>query len=488
MSGIIAVLSKKGENATETAAAMLKALKLRKSETYGIASSAIIKMRRSLEAIQEQDVKSATIIGCALSRILPQDKDQPLKLKDTALVFNGRIYPADTKNADAAAAGKKLQHNPEQAAKLFVKQTEGDFVFAIAESERIIAARDVMGVRPLYYGENANFAALASERKAFWRIGVERMEPFPPGHVALIDKHGFRFSPARELAFSKPKRITMQAAAKKLQMLLEQSTEERVYGLKEHAVAFSGGLDSSIIAFLAKNSGIDVHLIHASLENQLETEYARQAAEELGLPIHSCTYTEEDVQKILPNVLQLIEEPDLVKVSIGIPVYWAAEKTAELNLKVMLAGQGADEMFGGYKRYVDCYLRYGSEKVQETIFNDIVRMYETNFERDSKICNFHNIELRLPFASYRIAKFAIDLPLKLKIGPSRNTLRKLVLRQTAKRLGLPQSIVDKPKKAIQYATGVNKALKEVARKKGLSVNDYLQKTFQTTFKETIPCD
>jgi asparagine synthase (glutamine-hydrolysing) len=485
MSGTIAVLSKKGENVTETAVAMLKALKLKKQEAYGIASSTIIKMKRSLEALQDQDVNSPTMIGYAISMILEKDKTQPLKLVDATLVFDGRIYRVGAETADAATAAKRLQHNHEQGAKMLVERTEGDFVFVIAESERIIAGRDVNGVRPLYYGENTNFAALASECKALWRIGMEKTGSFPPGHIALIDKHGFRFALVRKLAFAKPKPITMQTAAKKLQMLLEQSTKERVYGSREVAVAFSGGLDSSIIALLSEKSGINVHLVHVSLKDQLEAEYARQAAEELELPIHCYAYTEADVQRILPNVLELIEEPDPVKVSIGIPVYWAAEKTAKMNLRVMLAGQGADEIFGGYQRYVDSYLQYGTEKVEEIIFKDIVRMYETNFERDSKICNFHNVELRLPFASYRIAKFAIDLPVELKIELSRNTLRKLLLRHAAKRLGLSRSIVNRPKKAIQYATGANKALKEIARKKGLSVRKYVQETFQTTFKETF---
>jgi asparagine synthetase B (glutamine-hydrolysing) len=484
MSGTTAVLSKKGKNAAETALAMLKTLEPKKAEAYGIASSTIIKMKRSLEAFQDQDVNSPTVIGFVTSRIPEQDEAQLLKLTDATLIFDGRIYGVGAENADAATAAQKLQRHHEQDAEMFVKRTEGDFVFVIAESERIIAGRDVMGVRPLYYGENTNFAALASERKALWRIGMEKTSSFPPGYIALIDKHGFRFTPVRKLDFSKPKHLTMQTAAIKLQTLLEQSTKERVYGLKEVAVAFSGGLDSSIIALLAEKSGTNVHLVHVSLKDQPETEHARRAAEELELPIHSCTYNEEDIEKILPNVLQLIEEPDPVKVSIGIPVYWAAEKTAEMNLRVMLAGQGADEIFGGYRRYVDCYLQYGSKKVEAIIFNDIVRMYETNFERDSKICNFHNVELRLPFASYRIAKFAIDLPVELKIEPSNNTLRKLVLRQAAKRLGLPQSIVNRPKKAFQYATGVNKALKEIAGKKGLSVREYVQETFQTTFKET----
>jgi asparagine synthase (glutamine-hydrolysing) len=277
----------------------------------------------------------------------------------------------------------------------------------------------------------------------------------------------------------------MQAAAKELQTLLKHSVKERVSGLKEVAVAFSGGLDSSIIAFLAKNSGLNVHLIHVSLENQPEIEYAKKAAEELKLPIHVYLYNEEDVEGVLPDVLWLIEEPDPVKTGIGIPVYWAAEKTAEMKIKVMLAGQGADELFGGYKRYINDYSRYGNEKVEETILNDILSMYETNFERDFKICNFHNVELRLPFATYQIAKFAMDLPLELKLETQGSALRKLVLRRVAEKLGLPQFIAEKPKRAIQYTTGINKTLKKLAKRKGLSIKEYVQKMFQTVLKKKM---
>jgi asparagine synthase (glutamine-hydrolysing) len=485
MGAMIAVINKRGENATEAAVAMLKGLKHKRIEAFGIASPTTVKIERSVESLRRKDVNSPIIIGYAFSKIVTTDKPQPLRLKDAALVFDGRVYPNTAEISDAEAAAEQLQQNHEDAVKSLIKETEGNFAFAVTEHERLIAGRDAMGVYPLYYGENADLAALASERKALWSVGIKTVSSFPPGHMAFIDKHGFKFKPVKTLAYSRPKKITMEAASKKLEKLLRRSTTERVSGLNKVAVAFSGGLDSSIIAYLAKNSGVDVHLIHVSLENQPETEHAKKAAEELELPIYVYLYDEENVKETLPKILWLIEEPDPVKVSIGIPVCWAAEKTAEMKIRVMLAGQGADELFGGYWRYVYEYLRYGSEKARKTILNDILRMHGTNFERDFKICDSHNVELRLPFATYQIAKFATDLPVELKIGLSDDDLRKLVLRRVAENLGLPQFIAKKPKRAIQYATGINNTLRKLAKREGLAIKEYVQKTFQTVVKKML---
>jgi asparagine synthase (glutamine-hydrolysing) len=482
MGAIIAIVNKRGENATETAVAMLKMLKHKGVEAFGAASPTTVKIEKSIEALQNQNVDSLVVVGHVFSKIFTHDKPQPIKVDDATLVFDGRIYPA-TKVSDAEVVAKKLEKNHKETMKNLIEESEGCFAFAVAEPEKITAGRDIMGIHPFYYGENMDFAALASERKALWRIGIKTVNSFPPGNMALVDRNGFKFKPIKTLAYSKAKQTTMQAAAKKLQKLLQHSVKERVSGLSEVAVAFSGGLDSSIIAFLAANSGADVHLIHVSLENQPETEQAKKAAEKLRLPIHVYLYDEEDVEKILPKVLWLIEESDPIKASIGIPFYWTAEKASEMDFKVMLAGQGADELFGGYQRYVHDYLTYGSEKLRETLFNDVLKMYETNFERDFKICNFHNVELRLPFATYQIAKFATELPVELKMEMKDNGLRKLVLRRVAENLGLPHFIAKKPKRAIQYATGVNKILKRLATMKGMPMKEYIQETFQTALKK-----
>jgi asparagine synthase (glutamine-hydrolysing) len=108
-------------------------------------------------------------------------------------------------------------------------------------------------------------------------------------------------------------------------------------------------------------------------------------------------------------------------------------------------------------------------------------MYKSNLERDFKICNFHGLELRLPFVTNELVRFALSLPVELKLQPTDVTLRKLVLRDVGRNLGLPRSVVDRPKKAIQYATGVSKILGRTAKSEDLTVKEYLRKVYQTIF-------
>jgi asparagine synthase (glutamine-hydrolysing) len=341
----------------------------------------------------------------------------------------------------------------------------------------VAAARDPIGVQPLYFGENREIAAFATNRKVLWKLGIETPLSFPPGNIAFVNKEGFKFKPVKTLTYTEPKPTTINDAAKTLQSLLEQSIQRRVHGLKEVSVAFSGGLDSSLVAFLANKSGVKVNLFHVSLENQVETEDAIKAAEALNLPLQVDLFKDSDVETVLLKVVELIEEPDPVKASIGVPFYWVAEKAAEAGFKVMLAGQGADELFGGYQRYVKEYCSKG-EKVSKTMFSDVLGLYESNLERDLKITGFFDVELRLPFGAFDLAEYALTLPLECKFEPKPDTLRKLVLRRVALNAGVPKSIADKPKKAVQYSTGINDALKRIAKKQQKTVNQYIAELFQ----------
>ena len=477
MKQLVAVLDKKDNNAAETAAAMLATMTETATATCTIATPTAMLTGSSLKTLHKP--KSPTAILYASTTAHPHEEPPIVaKADDIALVIVGTTY-----SVSSEAASDSLLHNVEDTADDFIKTHEGCFIIAAAEKERLLAGRDALGAHPLYYGENQCYAVLATERRLLWEIGVEDAKSFPPGHSATATASGFKFKPAKTLTYSKPKQTTMLSARQKTQTLLEQAVTRRVAEAKDVAVAFSGGLDSTTIAFLARKAGSNVQLVHVSMKNRQETDHACKVADELGLPIHSYVYGENDVHEALPTVLRLIEKPDPVKAAIGIPIYWAAARTAELKLNVMLAGQGADELFAGYKRYVDIYLDQGEGEAYKAVFDDIRSLHEDNLEGDFKICNFHDVELRLPFADYDLARFAATLPVKLKMEPAKDTLRKVVLRTAAGNLGVPESATENPKKAVQYATGVSNALARIAKQHGLTTAAYVCKVFRATMKK-----
>jgi asparagine synthase (glutamine-hydrolysing) len=473
----IAALSKNMRDITSTVLEALGSLKVEDS-SFTLASPSELREANSVKELKEKVLCSPVAVGSVFSKRLRRLAPQFLLLDNAVSLFEGRLYPDSFARSRTNSLKLKRFLADEGAVDNLLKRSEGDFAAVIVKPGIICAGRDPLGVQPFYYGENAELAAFASNMKALWKLGIQESHSFPPGNLALVTPNGFEFKPIKSITFRRaPLQITLDEAAEKLLKLLERSVRVRVQGVKELAVAFSGGLDSSVIAFIAKKYVASVNLVHVSLHGKSETEDARRAAEELDLPLNVHLFEPKAVEETASKVVALVEEPDPVKVAIGIPFYWVAQKIAEGGLSILLAGQCADELFGGYQRYVDEYLSRGEDAVRRTMLSDVIELCESNLERDGKICGFHGVELRLPFASFGLAQFASSLPVSLKIEPKQGGLRKLVLRRLASRVGLADSIVSKPKKAVQYATGVNVVLSKIAKNHGLTVGEYLERVF-----------
>ena len=480
MGAMAAAVNKKGEDAVSTVVAMLKELTHRGDDAHGVSTPNSTITAESVEQIPLRNIGSNVVLGHNLSRSLLKDQPQPVRGKGFTLVFEGRLFPSPMVS-EVNKIVEKLGPDPCKNISNIIEELEGSYVFAIAISNKIIAGRDLFGTNPLYYGENDNACAIASERKALWTQGIENVKSFPPGHIAVFGPQGFVFKPIKTITQSAHENVGMETAAKILQDLLLESTRKRVSETKKVAVAFSGGVDSSVIAVLTKLCGAEVQLVSVGLENQPEVEFAETAAEALGLPIYLKTYKRKHVEQILPKILWLIEEPDTVKVSIAIPFYWTAENVSKLGCNILLAGQGGDELFGGYQRYARDYEQLGNETTQKIMYRDLARSYETNFQRDNQACSFHKVELRFPFVDRDVVRFSLGLPLSLKIKSAADRLRKRVLRQVACNIGLPPFIAGKTKKAIQYTTGVNKAIQRLAKRKGLTMREYVEEIFRRAY-------
>jgi len=480
MGGIVAALNKRGEDAVPEVLLMLKELKHRGTDAFHVATPTSTFTHNSYSEIQTRKLASSIAVGQSFSRITAAERQQLVSREGYTLVFEGRLFPPSKTSAPNEVA-RLLEPDLNRGAVAIIRKFEGSYVFAILSSDKVVIGRDVFGTTPLYYGENETVCALASERKALWALGLADVKSFPPGYLAVVSAKGFVFKPVTTVTQPSQKVISKTKAAAHLQNLLLKSAIERVSDTKEVAVAFSGGLDSSVVAVLAKKCRVSVHLVTVGLEGQLELRHAEEAADSLEMPLHLQTYTIADVENALEKVLWLIEDPDVMKVGVAIPLFWAAETASRIGCHVLLAGQGADELFGGYHRYLEEYMRGGVKAVQKAMYNDLVMSHETNFQRDNPVCAFHKVELHLPFVDSEVVRFALSLPVNLKIDSSQDSLRKRVLRQVAQNLGVPEFIAERTKKAIQYATGVDKALRELALRKGLTKRDYIKQVFEKIY-------
>jgi asparagine synthase (glutamine-hydrolysing) len=220
------------------------------------------------------------------------------------------------------------------------------------------------------------------------------------------------------------------------------------------------------------------------LEDSREFETAETAAEALGLPLRLEAFTAEDVENDLDGVLWSIEEPDPMKASVAIPLHWAVRSAAEYGSRVFFSGNGSDELFGGYHRHAQEYAEHG-EAVVASIFRDVSESYRVNYERDHKVCMDAGLELRLPFSDLTLVEWGLSIPPNLKLSGGPGSPRKIVLRSLARRLGLPEEIAGRPKKAIQYSTGVNRALKRLAKSEGKVPRDYLSERFENLRDEKM---
>lgn len=227
----------------------------------------------------------------------------------------------------------------------------------------------------------------------------------------------------------------------------------------EGIVAFSGGIDSTLVAYLAKRDCIAV-----GLEGSHDLKQARHAAEILGLSCSYATITEREAEEALPAVVAAIPEKDPVSTGIALTLYFIARWAGEHGYRRIITGQGADELFGGYTRYLE------STTLEEDLARDFAGL-EGQARRDQAVAALHGTYLSMPYLDVRVVRAAQAIPAAEKVNNGR---RKIPLRTVAERYISPDLAWYK-KKAMQYGSGIWPVLRKLARKNGYktAVQDYI---------------
>ena len=242
-------------------------------------------------------------------------------------------------------------------------------------------------------------------------------------------------------------RGTFGEAAEELAGLVDASVGAAVAGEKRVAVAFSGGLDSSVLVACAKKR-VEVVACGAFVDGALDSRRVEGAAAALGVRAVAVRISRESVAADLAR-LDLPFAPTPMDRSLWCLYSATARRAREEGAGMMLLGQMADELFGGYAKYAEA-----PEGAQSLMRKDLEEYPGRGRLRDIAACS-RWVEARFPFEDPRVVEFGLSLPLDYKI---RRGTRKAVLRRAAEILGVPPELAGADKKAAQYSSGIQKLL------------------------------
>ena len=402
------------------------------------------------------------------------------------VAFNGSFYERGSLG-NARFVLRDMEKFPAVEAVRRIESEIGGFASLVAREKLLYAFRDINGLKPLYYARTRHLTAFASERKALWRIGLSNPQPIRPGFAYTSTGRGL--SKKRLVYFQRPAemKMTLARASSELSRFVARSIKRVTQFNGKIAVAFSGGLDSAVTAAVAKKEGVELEAVSVGLIGSPELSTVEKFAKQLGVPITLETFPPDSLEEYVRRVVWLIEEPNLMKVSVAVPLHWAAMVAARRGCGLMLCGQGSDELYGGYYKYARTLDSKGRGALAAELYRSVIESSEVNYERDDQATSPFPIELRTPFADPDLIRFSLTIPLEFKVKEGNDLTRKWVLRNVAKMFGVPDDMVWRRKKAIQHGTGVENAIRKLGKSHGLTADEFLAKTYEEVRRmESMP--
>ncbi|MCV2392687.1 asparagine synthase (glutamine-hydrolyzing) [Actinotalea sp. M2MS4P-6] len=418
---------------------------------------------------------------CRLSIIGPEDGAQPIYRTDDLLVANGEIYNHEDLRAilgesafETASDSETILHLFRSGRTRWITQLDGMFAFVLATRGRIVAARDPLGIKPLYLARIGDGMAFASELKAFDGIPVDSVEAIPPG--SLYDsRDGLRqwYRTPHGAAEVEPG-LDVDGIARELRLVLEEAVATWMVADVEVGSFLSGGLDSSIIAAIAQrvrlaNGRGPLRTFAVGVEGSPDLAAARAVAEHIGSDHRELAFTSHDVAEVLDHVVYHLESADVDLVRSAVPTLFAT-RLARAQVKAVLTGEGADELFAGYAYHHD-YVD-NPRALADELTRSLGTMHHINLQRVDRITMSLGLEARTPFLDRELIDFAQSVPAALKLRrtdptaaeSTGETTEKWILRKAVADL-LPEDLVWRKKAQFDEGSGAVDALQDALRER-----------------------
>ncbi|MDQ0008777.1 asparagine synthase (glutamine-hydrolyzing) [Luteibacter jiangsuensis] len=412
----------------------------------------------------------AILVHERLAIVDPASGAQPLRSPegDLALAVNGEIYNhrelraasdyAFTTGSDCEVINALYR---EQGAG-FLDKLNGIFAFALwdAGTRRVLIARDPLGVCPLYWGhDREGRLCVASEMKSLVGVCAD-VAPFPPGHVYDSERGepvAYWTPQWRDYDATRGKSIEPAA----LRAAFEAAVHRQMMTDVPYGVLLSGGLDSSLVAAVAAGFArrrIEeddrgeawwprLHSFAIGLEGSPDLKAAEIAAEALGTVHHGFRYTFEEGLDALPEVIRHIETYDVTTIRASTPMFLLARRIKAMGVKMVLSGEGSDEVFGGYLYF---HKAPSARAFHEETIRKLDALHYYDCLRANKSMSAWGVEARVPFLDTEFLETAMSFDAEAKMV-ARKGIEKGILRE-AFQGALPESILWRQKE--QFSDGV----------------------------------
>ena len=403
----------------------------------------------------------------ALGSCFPQlEQSSKIDVKRTSLAADGELPATLELEEIGGEAGQKAFSES--------LREPGGFSLLAISGGKLLAGRDLLGQKPLYYGRDWSGAvAFASLKAGLSRIGIRDPMVVPPGHIVAVSKKQVTVLARASLSDSKELEVSEENAVTRIgQLLLESLAEDPP---EDYGAAFSGGLDSTLMAYAAKENGLRPELITVGIKGQAELEHARRVGKELGLDVTVRELSQSEIMDRLGEVVETVESTEATIVGHSVPLFFVCEVAKEMGLEHLLVGQLSDELFAGYGRFEELALKHDFVEAKKEVLRSVLGASIKDFEPGDKLSVSHQLEIECPFAYPPLVEYALSIPISLKLRLIGNeVVRKYVLRRLAASWKLPESVVNRPKKAVQYSTGVQKVLLREAKYRRMNLKELLE--------------
>jgi len=241
------------------------------------------------------------------------------------------------------------------------------------------------------------------------------------------------------------------------------ATVKKLLPKEKFGIMFSGGVDSTVIAQCCRIGGGNFTCYTVGFRDELigipeDIKYAEIVARQLGVELKKRIYSLNESEEIIGKVSKLVT-PDIVNVGVGAVEYAAITLAKQDGIKYLFSGLGSEEIFAGYQRHAM------AEDVQQECWRGLSMIYNRDLLRDMALAKHFGIRFITPFLDQDMIRLAMQIPAEWKLDGEKN---KLILREAAVELGIPEEFAFRKKKAAQYGSNFDKAIAKLAKRKGFS--------------------